>query len=264
MKYLFLVGVLLALVVGAFFSFERYKSRLLSRLGAVSVVEHQHVSDGPGMARDVITFEREWLPVSFNLYVFRFDPRRFKIGVVGLGSPHGWIDPHRGDLLTINAGYFTDDGKPTLMLTADGQVFQTKRRILSGFFWCRRQRCDITHLSRFRDAGDYEVVVQSTPRLIADGRDTRGVNAVRTVDTRAGVGIADDGSVLFFATDNLPWAGLSYRDLRTIFRERFDAKHLMTLDGGSSVQFHFRSGETTLSVHGARRVPYAITVNPRQ
>ncbi len=264
MKYLFLLGVLLALVAGAFFSFERYKSRLLSRFGDVAVVEHRQVSDGPGASHDVITVERRFLPVPFKLYVFRFDPRRFKIGVARLGTPHGWIDPHQGNVLTINAGYFTEDGKPTLMLAADGKVFQTKRRILSGFFWCRRRRCDIAHLRGFREARDYEVVVQSTPRLIAHGADTRGVREVRAVDTRAGVGIADDGSVLFFATDNLPWAGLSYRDLRTIFRERLAAKHLMSLDGGSSVQFHFRAGQTTLSVHGGRPVPFAITVNRRE
>jgi len=158
--------------------------------------------------------------------------------------------------------YFDEENQSLLMLRSGERLIQPIKDTFSGFFWIKDKQAGITHISTFKDSTNYDLVVQSAPRLLSEGIATTGVLNLDQVDTRAGVGISKTGNVIFYATDNHPWAGLSYQELRDIFID-LKASDIMCLDGGSSAQFKFNSNEISQELFGQRDIPFFISITAK-
>lgn len=258
-------GVFFLLIYLGYNTFGAFKHVFLSHFGAVTVEKRQTVYQNNDLTFQTLSLKREFIPFRFKLYVFEFNPKKFNVSIVNRRENRRYLfEPGKENIFLMNANYFNKKKMPTLMLKQHHTLYSPKRNLLSGFFWCKNGACDIQHITRFKDSVDYDIVVQSTPRLITNGRLVEGVKDLATVDTRSGVGVTRAGNMVFYATDNEAWAGLSYQELRDIFINEMKVKHLMSLDGGSSVQFYFHFGEIEKKLSGQREIPFAIKVTPRE
>jgi hypothetical protein len=79
------------------------------------------------------------------------------------------------------------------------------------------------------------------------------------VDSRAGLAIAADGTLIVFATTPLKWGGLSFDDVRETLTEDFQSQSILMLDGGNSARLRIRTDKQAFT-NGlfSREVPYSI------
>jgi uncharacterized protein YigE (DUF2233 family) len=237
------------------------KPYILARLGNANIVSIYSFAKDDHLSGQLITIKRDYCPFSFDLYIFEFDPEYYSISIEDKrGKSPKETTQDTSTVLKMNAGYFNDSQMPTLMLKDNSNVYKKKINVFSGFFWYDNGNSDIVHISKYRKTKNKDVVIQSTPRLIDNGVATVGVKDIKTIDSRSGIGITKSGKMIFYATDNNLVSGLSQREVRRIFIDRYNTKHLMSLDGGSSVQFVFKHTEVYKHVKGYRRVPFGIVV----
>jgi hypothetical protein len=190
------------------------------------------------------------------LLIARLDPRRMRTSVVEGNEAPPVAVPWA---VTINGSYFDEAGTPVYHLRQGSRVFAPFRKGTNAVFWCRDGRCAIQHSSDFVPNQPYDLAVQSAPRLLENGRPTKGVRGTDVVDGRAGLALAEDGAVLVFASAPLKWGGLAFDDVRRILTEDFQSESILMLDGGNSARLSIRTGKQTFT-NGlfSRAVPYSI------
>ncbi len=262
-RILITAGLFIVLVVFLVWrSRDRISPLFYNSWGDIVSVTHESLVPTEGVAVHLVRYRREYWPAPATLSVFEFTPGLVKLELGNIGRPPttvGKLEP--GYILAINACYFDASNRPVMMLREGRHVIHKRVRTNSAFFWYRRNgRMGITHARSFRDRPDYDLVIQSTPRLIAGGRPTRGLADVNTVNLRTGLGILENGHLIVYATGASIGSGLSYAELRQIMLDRFKIDSLLCLDGGASVQFAFKEGDLELGTTGYRAVPVFLLV----
>jgi hypothetical protein len=195
------------------------------------------------------------------LLIARIDPAHMKAEIVqGSSSPP--VDAPWS--VVINGSYFDRSGRPVYHLREGDRVFAPFRKGANAVFWCRDGECTIQHSSEFAPDQPYDIAVQAAPRLMGQGKPTRGVRGADAVDGRAGLAITEDGAVLVFATSPMKWGGLSFEHIREYLAENFPVRSILMLDGGNSARLRVRIGERTFD-NGpfSRDVPYSIRFTSR-
>jgi len=185
----FLAGVLFAVYVLA----EYIKPQVLHHLGSAKIVSKEVVINTAHQKYSILTINRGSVP-AFKMYIFEYSPKHFDFSIQEESDLTNFTEE---DFLLINAGYFDEENQSLLMLRSGERLIQPLKDIFSGFFWIRNKQAGITHISTFKDSTNYDLVVQSAPRLLSEGIATTGVLNLDQVDTRAGVGISKTGNVIF-------------------------------------------------------------------
>jgi hypothetical protein len=238
---------------------------------------HNYLTEVPGLA---VMEDQVIRPDggSARLLIARIDPGRMLARVVHAGSDSrhlpgldgrkasgdGTVAPHGDDgspawRVLINASYFDENEKSLMLLRDRSREFTGFRKGRGAVFSCTEGRCSIQHARDFDPAAEYDIAVQSTPRVLASARATEGVKNPREVDARAGLAVAEDGSVLAFATEPQFWRGLSFDQVRDHLASTHAARDILMLDGGTSAQMKIIVGGSTFkSGMLYRDVPFRI------
>ena len=196
-----------------------------------------------------------------KILVARIEPDKTTLRVV-TGNDAPPVDASWS--VTINGSFFDERGTPLYHLREGDRVLAPFRKGTNAVFWCRNGRCAIQHSSKFAADQTYDLAVQSAPRLMEQGKPTKGVRGADVVDGRAGLAIAADGAVLVFATAPLSWGGLSFNDVREFMTRSFQSESILMLDGGNSARLVVQIGEQTFG-NGPffREVPYSLRFTSR-
>ena len=235
-----------------------FKPDILKYVGAAVIQSEDKIIALESLEYYQFIYKRKYLPFKFRLHIFIIDLRQYETGIAKTRETINYFHLQQHNTLTLNANYFDHKNEPTLMLKNENEIYSPVREIFSGLFWRKNNYCDIQHISDFIYSDNMSVIIQSTPRLISNGNITKGVMGLQTVDSRSGIGITRDRRVIIYASDNNIFSGFSQQEIRNIFLEQFNTMHLMSLDGGSSVQFCFTRGSLHYQVKGGRKVPYLI------
>lgn len=191
-----------------------------------------------------------------TILVARIEPDKMRLRVIAGNEPP---PDNTSWSVTINGSFFDERGTPIYHLREGDRVLAPFRKGTSAVFWCRNGRCAIQHSSKFVAEQTFDLAVQSSPRLMDQGKPTNGVRGADVVDGRAGLAIATDGAVLVFATPPLSWGGMSFNGVRDLLTESFQSESILMLDGGNSARLTVQIGELTYG-NGpfSREVPYSI------
>jgi hypothetical protein len=211
--------------------------------------------------------------VSVRLLIARIDPDRMFPEVLHAGPDGHTLRAERLDTahppsaartpwqVIINASYFDEYDLPIFMLRDRSRQYAQFRKGRGAVFSCRDKHCSIRHARDFDPRQDYDIVVQSTPRILASGKATEGVKNSGEIDSRAGLAITEDGTVLAFATEPQFWRGLSFDQVRDHLAVTHGVRDILMLDGGTSTQMKIIIGQNTYkSGMLYRDVPFRISL----
>lgn len=205
---------------------------------------------------------------TFDLKVFRFDPREISAQVLDAGkyqlkgAEAKTFAEKSGALATINANYFDEKGRPLAYLkTAAKEINRlvSKHALYTGVFAVRDGAPVVMHRDEFQAAQASEAL-QSGPLLLLRGAPVNTMPGLGRYARRAVVGVDKNGRVLIAITD-AALGGLSFTELQELFtnaRWQLETPDLLNLDGGGSAQLYVKTGKFEESVPGLAEVPVAI------
>lgn len=201
---------------------------------------------------------------SFNLFLIRFNPKRTKVKILTASQfskkicDVSFLARKNHAFCVINGGFFDSNYNPLGVLVTDGKILQYMPE--GGYFsvFCiKHGRPRIIHMKNFTYDGATEAL-QCSPRLIANGINTRGVYGLNTIDRRSGIGLDAKGNIIIYATDTT-LGGLSFAELRNIFRlPDINLKTVLSLDGGGSTQLYFKLKNKSIDINGFENIPVGI------
>jgi|GEM_PF-4138147 len=211
----------------------------------------------------------------FRINVFEFKPDAFHFQSVFLPefalTTHdemGRVQP--GLLFIINANYFDENLAPLGWVVHEGKTFNREASRLDGYFLVTDDGQPLvgSPQQRANVRGEIREAVQSYPSLLDEYRiqldvlrgEARLAHAAERT-WRALIGQLADGTLVFLVSDT--GCTVDLRELAQMARG-LNIRNAMALDGGGSVQYRFRYGETeySFSVRG-REVPVFIGVREK-
>lgn len=205
-----------------------------------------------------------------QMHQVRMNPALARLG--GLYAPSqgsarqavGIMARRAGAVAAINASYFDADDHPLGYLKLDGRVLVPDVATGAAFtamFCMSGARASIVPRERFR-AGDARLVLQAGPRLVVDGRPTRGLRETRSF-RQSGIAVTREGRVVIYATDG-SYLGLTWEQTRQILlgpeaEGGIAPRDVLNLDGGSSSQLYVRvPGRAPVLTGMATSVPVGL------
>jgi uncharacterized protein YigE (DUF2233 family) len=221
-----------------------------------------------GIEHRKMTLERSDPSYSFDLNLVRFGrnrvlPRIISSGQFQLKSADAktWAQKS-GALVTINANYFDEKGKPLAFLkTATGEINRnvSKHALYTGVFGVRDSTPFIVHRDDFQLTEAREAI-QSGPLLLRQGAPVQTITGAGRYSRRAVIGMDKQQRLIVGVTDTV-LGGLSFAELQELFSRpewQLETTELLNLDGGGSAQLyiHTRSHEEFIS--GTSEVPVVI------
>jgi len=210
-----------------------------------------------------------------EVYLLRFDPRRFLFAAVSAEHDGDDARPPAADLRTltkqsggvagINANFFDDKGNPLGLLIDNGLVRHKMHRggkVLTGVFAIRGDNLPvIEHRDSFKTDGVI-TAVQAGPRLIADGA-VVPLNAPDETSRRSGIAITKRNAVILYATV-LRFPGATLSEIQGMLLDpSLEVLQALNLDGGGSSQLFvesFASLPDETFITGGDLVPVGIVV----
>jgi exopolysaccharide biosynthesis protein len=183
-----------------------------------------------------------------ELHLVRIDPRRARIdAVVRPGSTAQQVAAS-GWTFAMNANFFDEQYRPLGVVVSGGAQVSAAHPVSwqAVFVVTRRGKASIVRAADWKMRDDIAAAAQAGPRLVIGGKENQVARA--TPDARAGVCVAADGRVLFFATRNDVLLDVWQTADLTLTLGCRDA---MLFDGGPSVQL--KAGE--VSIEGDKHVP---------
>ncbi|HEX6173277.1 MAG TPA: phosphodiester glycosidase family protein [Candidatus Binatia bacterium] len=221
-----------------------------------------------GIEHRKMTLERSDPSYSFDLNLVRFGrnrvfPRIISSGQFQLKSADAkTLGQRSGALVTINANYFDEKGKPLAFLkTAIGAINRnvSKHALYTGVFGVRDSIPFIVHRDDFQ-LTEAQEAIQSGPLLLRQGAPMQTIPGAGRYSRRAVIGIDKQQRLIVGVTDTV-LGGLSFAELQELFSRpewQLETTELLNLDGGGSAQLyiHTRSHEEFIS--GTSEVPVVI------
>ena len=221
-----------------------------------------------GIEHRKMTLERSDPSYSFDLNLVRFGrnrvfPRIISSSQFQLKSADAkTLGQRSGALVTINANYFDEKGKPLAFLkTAIGAINRnvSKHALYTGVFGVRDSIPFIVHRDDFQ-LTEAQEAIQSGPLLLRQGAPMQTIPGAGRYSRRAVIGIDKQQRLIVGVTDTV-LGGLSFAELQELFSRpewQLETTELLNLDGGGSAQLyiHTRSHEEFIS--GTSEVPVVI------
>jgi hypothetical protein len=221
-----------------------------------------------GIEHRKMTLERSDPSYSFDLNLVRFGrnrvfPRIISSGQFQLKSADAkTLGQRSGAVVTINANYFDEKGKPLAFLkTATGEINRnvSKHALYTGVFGVRDSIPFIVHRDDFQ-LTEAQEAIQSGPLLLRQGAPMQTIPGAGRYSRRAVIGIDKQQRLIVGVTDTV-LGGLSFAELQELFSRpewQLETTELLNLDGGGSAQLyiHTRSHEEFIS--GTSEVPVVI------
>jgi len=215
-----------------------------------------------------MTLERSDPIYSFDLNLVRFArnrvlPRIISSGQFQLKSADAKTLAQRsGALVTINANYFDEKGKPLAFLkTATQEINRnvSKHALYTGIFGVQDSIPFIVHRDDFQLAHAREAI-QSGPLLLKDGTAVQAITGAGRYSRRAVIGIDKQQRLIIGVTDTV-LGGLSFAELQELFSRpewQLETTELLNLDGGGSAQLYIKTRSHEEFISGTSEVPVVI------
>lgn len=202
----------------------------------------------------------------FDLYFLRFNPQKIKIKIltgkncVKMAQTADTLAQKSGAFCVINGGFFDENYNPIGVLMTGGKVLQYLPTVgNSSVFYVKGGVPYIIHMKDFSYKG-VEEALQSGPRLMYDGKNTKGVFGADAVSRRSGIAFDYDNNLIIYAADTI-FDGLSFNELREILRRpEINVKTALNLDGGKSTQLYFNLNGHRIDVTGFDYIPVGIGI----
>jgi uncharacterized protein YigE (DUF2233 family) len=167
-----------------------------------------------------------------------------------------------GALVTINANYFDEKGKPLAFLkTATGEINRnvSKHGLYTGVFGVQDSMPFIVHRDDFQLTGAQEAI-QSGPLLLKQGAPLQTISGAARYSRRAVIGIDKQQRLIVGVTDTV-LGGLSFAELQELFSRpewQLETTELLNLDGGGSAQLYIKTRSHEEFISGTSDVPVVI------
>ena len=221
-----------------------------------------------GIEHRIITLERSDPSYSFDLNLVRFGrnrifPRIISSGQFQLKSADAkTLGQRSGALVTINANYFDEKGKPLAFLkTATGEINRnvSKHALYTGIFGVRDSVPFIVHRDDFQ-LTEAQEAIQSGPLLLRQGAPVQTIPGAGRYSRRAVIGMDKQQRLIVGVTDTV-LGGLSFPELQELFSRpewQLETTELLNLDGGGSAQLYIQTRSHEEFISGTSEVPVVI------
>ncbi|MCB0336241.1 MAG: phosphodiester glycosidase family protein, partial [Bdellovibrionales bacterium] len=174
-------------------------------------------------------------------------------------------------VMTINANFFDENGKPLGLVVSQGiqqQKIHQGGNTLTGVFFVTRENIGIVNRSNFQSDLVIEAV-QAGPRLLASGNKIKGLNKNEIRTRRSGVCVDKKKRLIFFITTG--FMGITLHQLQEmILTPDIGCVDALNLDGGGSAQMYLdtqhASGQSkidNITIHGSEPVPVMLALRQR-
>jgi uncharacterized protein YigE (DUF2233 family) len=220
-----------------------------------------------GIEHRKMTLERSDSSYSFDLNLVRFGrrviPRIISSGQFQLKSADAkTLAQKSGALVTINANYFDEKGKPLAFLkTATGEINRnvSKHALYTGVFGVQDSMPFIVHRDDFQLTQAQEAI-QSGPLLLKQGAAMENIPGAGRYSRRAVIGMDKQQRLIVGVTDTV-LGGLSFAELQELFSRpewQLETTELLNLDGGGSAQLYIKTSSHEEFISGTSEVPVVI------
>ena len=221
-----------------------------------------------GIEHRKITLERSEPSYLFDLNLVRFGrnrvfPRIISSGQYQLKSADAkTLGQRSGAVVTINANYFDEKGKPLAFLkTSIGEINRnvSKHALYTGVFGVRDSIPFIVHRDDFQ-LTEAQEAIQSGPLLLRQGTPVQTIPGAGRYSRRAVIGIDKQQRVIVGVTDTV-LGGLSFAELQELFSRpewQLETTELLNLDGGGSAQLYIQTRSHEEFISGTSDVPVVI------
>jgi uncharacterized protein YigE (DUF2233 family) len=221
-----------------------------------------------GIEHRKMTLERSDPSYSFDLNLIRFGrnrvlPRIISSGQFQLKSADAkTLAQKSGALVTINANYFDEKGKPLAFLkTATGEINRnvSKHALYTGVFGVRDSTPFIVHRDDFQ-LTEAQEAIQSGPLLLKQGAAMENIPGGGRYSRRAVIGMDKQQRLIVGVTDTV-LGGLSFAELQELFSRpewQLETTELLNLDGGGSAQLYIKTRSHEEFISGTSEVPVVI------
>jgi uncharacterized protein YigE (DUF2233 family) len=220
-----------------------------------------------GIEHRKMTLERSDSSYSFDLNLVRFGrrviPRIISSGQFQLKSADAkTLAQKSGALVTINANYFDEKGKPLAFLkTATGEINRnvSKHALYTGVFGVQDSMPFIVHRDDFQLTQAQEAI-QSGPLLLKQGAAMENIPGAGRYSRRAVIGMDKQQRLIVGVTDTV-LGGLSFAELQELFSRpewQLETTELLNLDGGGSAQLYIKTRSHEEFISGTSEVPVVI------
>ena len=218
-----------------------------------------------GIEHRKMTLERSDPSYSLDLNLVRFGrhrvlPRIISSGQFQLKSADAkTLSQRSGALVTINANYFDEKGKPLAFLkTANQEINRnvSKHALYTGVFGVQDSMPFIVHRDDFQLTQAQEAI-QSGPLLLNQGAPVQTITGSGRYSRRAVIGIDKQRRLIVGVTDTV-LGGLSFAELQELFSRpewQLETTELLNLDGGGSAQLYIKTTSHEEFISGTREVP---------
>jgi uncharacterized protein YigE (DUF2233 family) len=221
-----------------------------------------------GIEHRKMTLERSEPSYSFDLNLVRFGrhrvlPRIISSGQFQLKSADAKTLAQRsGALVTVNANYFDEKGKPLAFLKMGNQEINrnvSKHALYTGVFGVWDSMPFIVHRDDFQLTQAQEAI-QSGPLLLKQGAAMENIPGAGRYSRRAVIGMDKQQRLIVGVTDTV-LGGLSFAELQELFSRpawQLETTELLNLDGGGSAQLYIKTSSHEEFVSGTSEVPVVI------
>jgi uncharacterized protein YigE (DUF2233 family) len=220
-----------------------------------------------GIEHRKMTLERSESSYSFDLNLVRFGrrviPRIISSGQFQLKSADAkTLAQKSGALVTINANYFDEKGKPLAFLkTATGEINRnvSKHALYTGVFGVQDSMPFIVHRDDFQLTQAQEAI-QSGPLLLKQGAAMENIPGAGRYSRRAVIGMDKQQRLIVGVTDTV-LGGLNFAELQELFSRpewHLETTELLNLDGGGSAQLYIKTRNHEEFISGTSEVPVVI------
>jgi uncharacterized protein YigE (DUF2233 family) len=219
----------------------------------------------PESPPEIETFEKV-LPGGAAVRFFRFDPEKTKV-LVAYANPPKTVEEFAIEtpaLLSVNAGYWDSEYKPTDLLIVDGKTIHSAnmKNYHYGLFYVKDTKAAVRdiRIRPIRSGEKFQFALKCGPTLIKTGG-KKYVYKSESRHARAAVGRDKKGRI-FFAMNRR--GRLTYNELSDLLlSEEIGAQYAFNLDGGPSVGYHFRQTDGKVIQRRSQPVSSVIQVSAK-
>lgn len=164
-----------------------------------------------------------------------------------------------GALLTINANFFDESGKPLGLVIQDGKELNPFKDISWwGIFYQENFQAHMIHSSQLKQTSSIKNAIQAGPRLVVNGT----IPKLKSQNSaKSAIGINKKGEIFVVATlDSIDVIELAELMSKPEIRGGLGCMNALNLDGGSSTQLYAKIGDFELDLPNLATIPVGLGV----